>query len=218
MSRKHKAILSIVIILLVIIADQAIKVWVKTHMYLGENIHIADWFQIRFIENNGMAFGWELGGKYFLTSFRIIAVIVIGIYLARCIRTRHTYGHVSNSTGYIVCLSLILAGAAGNIFDCLFYGLVFNNPPYPQVAQFVPWGSGYESFMLGRVVDMFYFPILQWDMPDSWTWLNHVPMLPNAGEHCVFFSPIFNLADASISCAVIWLILFSRRFFRIRHR
>ena len=213
MSRKHKAILSIVIILLVIIADQAIKIWVKTHMYIGESIKIADWFQIRFIENNGMAFGWELGGKYFLTSFRIVAVLFIAYSLVRCIRWGRR-GDYTHSTGFIVCLSLILAGAAGNIFDCLFYGLIFNNPPYPQVAQFVPWGSGYESFMLGRVVDMFYFPLIQWNMPENWTWLNHITFLPSAGEHCVFFSPIFNLADASISCAVIWLVLFSGKYFR----
>ncbi len=205
MSRKHKSILSIALILFVIILDQLIKVWVKTNMYLGESIHITDWFQIRFIENNGMAFGWEMGGKYFLTSFRIVAVILIGIYIFHQIKK-------NASTGFIVCLSLILAGAAGNIFDCLFYGMIFNNPPYPGVAQLVEWGTGYSEFMLGRVVDMFYFPLVEWNMP-QWEWLNKIAFLPDAGEHCIFFSPIFNFADASISCAIVALILFYHKMF-----
>ena len=205
MSRKHKSILSIALILFVIILDQLIKVWVKTNMYLGESIHITDWFQIRFIENNGMAFGWEMGGKYFLTSFRIVAVILIGIYIFHQITK-------NEPTGFIVCLSLILAGAAGNIFDCLFYGMIFNNPPYPGVAQLVEWGTGYSEFMLGRVVDMFYFPLVEWNMP-QWEWLNKIAFLPDAGEHCIFFSPIFNFADASISCAIVALILFYHKMF-----
>lgn len=205
MSRKHKSILSIALILFVIILDQLIKVWVKTNMYLGESIHITDWFQIRFIENNGMAFGWEMGGKYFLTSFRIVAVILIGIYIFHQIKK-------NAPTGFIVCLSLILAGAAGNIFDCLFYGMIFNNPPYPGVAQLVEWGTGYSEFMLGRVVDMFYFPLVEWNMP-QWKWLNKIAFLPDAGEHCIFFSPIFNFADASISCAIVALILFYHKMF-----
>ena len=205
MSRKHKSILSIALILFVIILDQLIKVWVKTNMYLGESIHITDWFQIRFIENNGMVFGWEMGGKYFLTSFRIVAVILIGIYILHQIKK-------NAPTGFIVCLSLILAGAAGNIFDCLFYGMIFNNPPYPGVAQLVEWGTGYSEFMLGRVVDMFYFPLVEWNMP-QWEWLNKIAFLPDAGEHCIFFSPIFNFADASISCAIVALILFYHKMF-----
>jgi signal peptidase II len=205
MSRKHKSILSIALILFVIILDQLIKVWVKTNMYLGESIHITDWFQIRFIENNGMAFGWEMGGKYFLTSFRIVAVILIGIYIFHQIKK-------NAPTGFIMCLSLILAGAAGNIFDCLFYGMIFNNPPYPGVAQLVEWGTGYSEFMLGRVVDMFYFPLVEWNMP-QWEWLNKIAFLPDAGEHCIFFSPIFNFADASISCAIVALILFYHKMF-----
>ena len=205
MSRKHKSILSIALILFVIILDQLIKVWVKTNMYLGESIHITDWFQIRFIENNGMAFGWEMGGKYFLTSFRIVAVILIGIYILHQIKK-------NAPTGFIVCLSLILAGAAGKIFDCLFYGMIFNNPPYPGVAQLVEWGTGYSEFMLGRVVDMFYFPLVEWNMP-QWEWLNKIAFLPDAGEHCIFFSPIFNFADASISCAIVALILFYHKMF-----
>ena len=102
--------------------------------------------------------------------------------------------------GYITCLTLIAAGAAGNIIDCLFYGVIFNNPPYPQVAEFQPWGYGYDEIFYGKVVDMFYFPLIEWDMPH---WMPFY-----SGQHCVFFSPVFNFADAAISCGIIALILF----------
>lgn len=193
---KKKAFVSLIVILSVLVIDQLIKVGVKTGMYLGERIHVTDWFQLVFVENPGMAFGWEIeGGKLFLTLFRMVAVAVIGWYIFKLVKENNT------PLGYIVCLSLVLAGAAGNIVDCLFYGMIFNNPPYPEVAQFVPWGTGYGEFLYGRVVDMFYFPLIEWDMPD-WNWL------PYGGEHCVFFSPIFNFADASISCGIIALMIF----------
>lgn len=193
---KKKAFVSLIVILSVLIIDQLIKVGVKTGMYLGERIHVTDWFQLVFVENPGMAFGWEIeGGKLFLTLFRMVAVAVIGWYIFKLVKDSNT------PLGYIVCLSLVLAGAAGNIVDCLFYGMIFNNPPYPEVAQFVPWGTGYGEFLYGRVVDMFYFPLIEWNMPD-WNWL------PYGGEHCVFFSPIFNFADASISCGIIALMIF----------
>lgn len=193
---KKKAFVSLIIILSVLVIDQLIKVGVKTGMYLGERIHVTDWFQLVFVENPGMAFGWEIeGGKLFLTLFRMVAVAVIGWYIFKLVKDSNT------PLGYIVCLSLVLAGAAGNIVDCVFYGMIFNNPPYPEVAQFVPWGTGYGEFLYGRVVDMFYFPLVEWDMPD-WNWL------PYGGEHCVFFSPIFNFADASISCGIIALMIF----------
>lgn len=192
---KWKAFVSLAIILAVLIIDQIIKVEVKTGMYLGERIHITDWFQLVFVENPGMAFGWEIeGGKLFLTLFRVAAVSVIGWFIVRQVRENAPWG-------YIICLSLVLAGAAGNIIDCLFYGMIFNNPPYPEVAQFVPWGTGYGEFLYGRVVDMFYFPLIEWEMPE-WNWL------PYSGEHCVFFSPIFNFADSSISCGVVALLIF----------
>ena len=179
----------------VLVIDQIIKVCVKTGMYLGERIEITSWFSLVFVENNGMAFGWELwGGKLFLTLFRIVAVILIGWFIHSEIKHRRP-------TGYIVCLTLIAAGAAGNIIDCLFYGLIFNTPPYPGMAQFVPFGDGYGDFLYGKVVDMFYFPLIEWDMPDK-------SFLPYAGEHCVFFSPIFNFADAAISVGIVALILF----------
>ena len=197
MSRKNKYILSIILFLTVLVIDQIIKVNVKTGMYLGERIEITSWFSLVFVENNGMAFGWELwGGKLLLTLFRLIAVGFIGWFIYSEINKRRP-------TGYIVCLTLIAAGAAGNIIDCLFYGLIFNNPPYPQVAELQPWGAGYGEFLYGRVVDMFYFPLIEWDMP---TWMPFYP-----GEHCIFFSPIFNFADAAISCGIIALLLFYRK-------
>lgn len=192
---RKKALVSIIIFIAVLIIDQIIKVEVKTGMFLGERIHITDWFQLVFVENPGMAFGWEIaGGKLFLTLFRIIAVTAIGWFISKEIKE-------NKPMGYIVCLSLIMAGAMGNIIDCLFYGMIFNSPSYPEVAQFVPWGTGYGEFFYGKVVDMFYFPLIEWDMPN-------VLWLPYSGEHCVFFSPIFNFADASISCGIISLILF----------
>lgn len=194
MSQKTKYAISTLLFIAVLVADQIIKVCVKTGMYLGERIEITSWFQLVFVENNGMAFGWELyGGKLFLTLFRLVAVCAIGWFIHKEIQRRRPMG-------YIVCLSLIMAGAAGNIIDCLFYGLIFNNPPHPMVAEFVPWGMGYGELLYGRVVDMFYFPLVEWDMPE---WM---PIY--GGEHCVFFSPVFNFADAAISCGIVALILF----------
>ena len=114
------------------------------------------------------------------------------------------------STGFMVCLSLIAAGAIGNVIDCLFYGEIFTESTHFTVAHTVPWGEGYSGLLTGKVVDMFYFPLIEWDMP-GWTWLNSVPLLPDAHEHCVFFSPVFNFADASISCGVIALLLFHHK-------
>ena len=197
MRRETKQALSAsMLFLLIILADQIIKVAVKTHMYLHQSIHITDWFQILFTENNGMAFGAEFLNKYFLTSFRIVAVSVLIYIIIRNIRR-------GVSWGLLLCLVLITAGAAGNIIDCLFYGLIFNNPPEPIVAEFVPWGTGYESLMMGRVVDMFYFPLVEFDWP-SW-----IPMIGD--KHFIFFSPIFNLADACISCGIVALLLFYRK-------
>ena len=197
MRRETKQALSAsMLFLLIILADQIIKVAVKTHMYLHQSIHITDWFQILFTENNGMAFGAEFLNKYFLTSFRSVAVSVLIYILIRNIRR-------GVSWGLLLCLVLITAGAAGNIIDCLFYGLIFNNPPAPLVAEFVPWGTGYESLMMGRVVDMFYFPLVEFDWP-SW-----IPMIGD--KHFIFFSPIFNLADACISCGIVALLLFYRK-------
>ena len=179
-----------------IVIDQAIKIWVKTSMYMHEMIEITPWFKILFTENRGMAFGMELMDKLFLTSFRIVAVAFLIYIIGRQIKQGIDYL-------FLICLSLILAGATGNIIDCLFYGMVFNNPPAPIVAEFVPWGTGYDTMFYGRVVDMFYFPLVEWNWPD---WLPFC-----GGEHFIFFSPIFNFADACISCGVIIVALFCRK-------
>ena len=193
--RKNQIITAAGISLAAIIIDQIIKIWVKTNMYLHEVIDVTPWFKILFTENRGMAFGMELMDKLFLTSFRIFAVTFLIYIIGKQIRQGIDYL-------FLVCLSLILAGAMGNILDCLFYGMVFNNPPAPLVAEFVPWGTGYDTIFYGRVVDMFYFPLVEWNWPG---WL---PFF--AGEHFIFFSPIFNFADACISCGVIMVVLFCR--------
>ena len=193
--RKNQIITAAGISLAAIIIDQIIKIWVKTNMYMHEVIDVTPWFKILFTENRGMAFGMELMDKLFLTSFRIFAVAFLIYIIGKQIRQGIDYL-------FLVCLSLILAGAMGNILDCLFYGMVFNNPPAPLVAEFVPWGTGYDTILYGRVVDMFYFPLVEWNWPG---WL---PFF--GGEHFIFFSPIFNFADACISCGVIMVVLFCR--------
>ena len=181
-----------------VIIDQAVKIWIKTHFYLGEDLKILPWFHLYFIENNGMAFGMEFGSKLALTLFRIVAVGFLIWYIARI------YGLRSVPRGYLVCLSFVTAGAAGNIFDCVFYGLMFNNPLPPQVASLVPAGGGYAPVFLGRVVDMLYFPLF------SFVWPSWMPFV--GGEHFLFFQPIFNIADAAISCGIIVLVLFYHRY------
>lgn len=195
-TKKLQALTVALIFVGFICIDQVVKVWVKTHMALHESIRITDWFYITFIENNGMAFGMELFDKIFLTSFRLVATLAVGFYIARLIRR-------GVSWGFLICLAFIMTGAAGNIIDCLFYGLIFNDPAWPQVAHFVPFGEGYSTWFYGRVVDMFSFPLFEWDWP-SW-----MPLI--GGKHYLFFSYIFNVADACISCSVIALLLFFRK-------
>ncbi|MBQ7685178.1 MAG: lipoprotein signal peptidase [Bacteroidaceae bacterium] len=197
--KKSQALMVVLLVPLILVVDQAIKIAVKTSMYLHESRRVTDWFYILFTENRGMAFGIELFDKLFLTSFRIVAVVALTWYIVRRIRQGVQWG-------FLVCLTLILAGAAGNIFDCVFYGMVFNDPVPPQVAHIVPWGTGYAPVMMGRVVDMFYFPLVEWDWP-SW-----LPFW--GGEHFIFFSPIFNFADACISCGCIAMILFYYKLVR----
>lgn len=183
------------IVIAILLIDQAIKIWVKTSMSLHESIHVTDWFYITFIENNGMAFGMQLGSKIVLSLFRILAIIALGYYIWLQVRRQ-------SRTGYIVCLSMVLAGAAGNLIDCLFYGLVFNaSSPY-YLSYFVHFGTGYAPFLMGKVVDMFYFPLIETEWP---LWMPFV-----GGDHFVFFSPVFNFADASISVSVVLLLLFYR--------
>lgn len=187
------------IVIAVLVIDQVIKIAVKTGMALHENIHVTDWFYIYFTENAGMAFGMEIFAKLFLTLFRIVAVVLITWYLVRIIRRSQKV-----ASGYIACLSLILAGAVGNIIDCVFYGAVFSASTPSQVAAWVPVGEGYADWLHGKVVDMFYFPIIDTYWPQ---WMPFV-----GGEHFIFFSPIFNFADAAISCGVIAVLLFYSRY------
>ena len=190
--------LAALIIALVIVIDQALKIWVKTHFYYGEEVEITSWFKLLFIENNGMAFGMELGSKLLLTLFRIIASGAFIYYLWRLRNSDDV------PKGYIACIALITAGALGNVIDCIAYGLIFNNPMPPQVAQLFPPDGGYATLFNGRVVDMLYFPLCEWNWPQ---WM---PMI--GGNHFVFFQPIFNIADASLSVSVIVLILFYARY------
>ena len=193
-----KGRIALLIIFLVLIIYQIIKIWIKTHMYWHESIRITDWFYIYFTENSGMAFGMEIFAKLFLTLFRIVAVTVIGWFL-------HKFVKLGMKTGFIVCVSLVLTGALGNIIDSVFYGVLFNESTHSQIASFMPEGGGYASWFHGKVVDMFYFPIIDTNWP---TWMPFV-----GGEHFIFFSPIFNFADAAISCGMIALLLFYNKDF-----
>ena len=191
-----KGRLAALLIVAILLIDQAIKIWVKTSMTLHESIHITDWFYITFIENNGMAFGMQLGSKIVLSLFRVCAIVALGYYIWIEVRRKAR-------TGYIVCLAMVLAGAAGNLIDCMFYGLIFNNSSEFYQSYFVPFGTGYAPFLMGKVVDMFYFPLIETEWPLL------VPFV--GGQHFVFFSPVFNFADASISVSVVILLLFFRK-------
>ena len=189
-----KGWLAAIIIVSVIILDQLLKIWVKTNFFYGEEYVITDWFRLYFIENNGMAFGMEFGSKLLLTWFRIIAVILLIYYLYRI------KDNPKQQIGYIACISLMTAGALGNVIDCIFYGVIFDNPMPPFAAELFPEGGGYGTLFHGRVVDMLYFPLIEWNWPDWMPWIG--------GEHFIFFHPIFNFADAALSVGVITLILF----------
>lgn len=194
----------ILIILLVVVADQALKFYIKTNYYLNEHHNIlGTWFRLHFVENEGMAYGWKFGGvagKMFLTLFRLAAVIFGVWYLRSIIQKKY-------SRGFIICASLIFAGALGNLLDSMFYGLLFEESvPGYNVARFFP-SHGYGSFLHGKVVDMLYFPIITDAHFPKW-----VPIW--GGDDFEFFRPIFNLADASISTGVITILLFQKRFFK----
>ena len=200
MAEKKKGIskgwLSILIIVAILVIDQIIKIAVKTHMCLGESIRITDWFFIDFVENNGMAYGMTFINKLLLSIMRIVLISVIGVYIYKQIRA-------NARTLYIILLSMLVAGATGNIIDSMFYGLIFSaSSPY-YVAYFVPFGSGYSTFLKGKVVDMFHFPLI------NTTWPEWVPFV--GGNEFEFFSPVFNFADACISVAVVALFIFCNK-------
>jgi signal peptidase II len=190
-----KGRLATLIIVAILLIDQAIKIWVKTSMTLHESIRVTDWFYITFIENMGMAFGMQLGSKIVLSLFRVVAIGVLGYYIWQQVKR-------NARTGYLVCLSMVLAGAAGNLIDCMFYGMMFNESSPYYLSYLVDFGTGYAPFLMGKVVDMFYFPLIETEWP---TWMPFV-----GGQHFVFFSPVFNFADASISVSVVLLLLFYR--------
>jgi signal peptidase II len=189
------------IILLVLVIDQTLKVWIKTTMYLGQEFPVfGDWFYIHFTENPGMAFGMEFGGewgKLALSLFRIVAVTGIAYVLFTLPK--------ETPKGLKICGSLILAGAIGNIIDSAFYGVIFNDS-FNQLATFLPEGGGYETFLHGRVVDMFWFPLFHGVFPE---W---VPFW--GGEDFMFFRPVFNVADAAISVGIGLIFIFQKRFFK----
>ncbi len=193
---------SLIIIFLILLIDQVLKIWIKTNMYIGQEYNIfGNWFIIHFTENEGMAFGMKFGGDYgklILSLFRIVAVGAIGWYLYKLIKE-------NTDKLYIICMSLIFAGAIGNIIDSAFYGLIFSES-YFNIAQIFPADGGYGSFLHGKVVDMFYFPIFTGNYP------NWFPIW--GGEDFIFFRPVFNVADSSISVGVVLLIIFQKRFFK----
>ena len=191
-----KGRLAAILVAAIILTDQAIKIWVKTHMALHESIHVTNWFYIAFIENNGMAYGMQLGSKLLLSLFRVGAIGLLSYYLWLPVKR-------NARTRYVLCLSLILAGAIGNLIDCMFYGLVFDASTSYTVAGFLPFGEGYAPFLMGKVVDMFYFPLIVTTYPDWFPFY--------AGEEFIFFSPVFNFADSSITVGVALLILFFRK-------
>lgn len=193
---------AILVIFLILFLDQALKIWIKTHMVIGQEIHLFGRFgMLHFIENNGMAFGMEWGGrpgKLILSIFRIIAIFGIGWYLNGLIKK-------NASTGLIISISAIMAGAIGNIIDSAFYGMIFSESNYNQLAVLFPPEGGYSSFLHGKVVDMFYFPVINTHWPE-WS-----PIRP--GQSLIFFRPVFNLSDTAITCGVFSIVLFQKWIF-----
>lgn len=195
-NKRSKTLIWIVwtIIISVIIADQILKIWIKTHFFLNEDYEITSWFHIHFIQNNGMAFGMDFLNKYLLTGLRLALFGFLVWYIRQlCIRAWAPMG-------YMISIALIAAGAFGNIIDCIFYGEIFTNPYPPIIAELVPWGEGYGGVMQGLVVDMLYFPLF------SFTWPEWIPYF--GGTVFSFFDPVFNIADVAISVGMIAIVIF----------
>lgn len=188
--------MAMIIIIAVLLVDQLTKIWVKTHMHLHECIDITEWFKILFVENNGMAYGMELlGGKLVLSLFRIVAISVLAYYL---------YKEVKRNANrlYVACVAMVWAGAVGNLIDSVFYGMIFNAASPFYVSYFVPFGQGYAPMLMGKVVDMLHFPLIETHYPEWVPWVG--------GNEFVFFSPVFNVADACISVGFVMALLFCR--------
>lgn len=203
--RQKKLFLPIIIIFVLVLLDQALKIWIKTSYEIGSGVEIFSWFQLRFVENNGAAFGMGISpdggfdwGKLLLSLFRVAMIGLLGYYMYRLSRREKPAPR-----GVIVALSLIMAGAIGNLIDSMFYGMIFSESTFSTVAH---WGDGYSGFMMGKVVDMFYFPLFKWDSVPEW-----LSFLVDNENY--FFGAIFNLADAYISIAVVYLLLFQYKFF-----
>lgn len=204
LSKGKKAGLIIALAVVLLVIDQVTKILVKTNMQLGESIPVlGNWFQILFIENEGMAFGMSFGGdigKYILTSFRLILSVLLFVYV------RHLLLKKDAPVGVLLGLTAIMTGAVGNLIDCMFYGLIFEPSSYTHVASAVPFGDGYGKFFLGKVVDMLYFPIINTHWPD---W---VPF--KGGESLIFFRPIFNIADSCVTVGALYLLIFKWKYFQ----
>lgn len=204
MKRLTKAQIVTIIVIALLILDQVVKIWIKTHMTIDESIAVfGEWFYLRFIENPGAAYGMTIGGSYgklILSLFRIGAIGVLIYYIARWIKR-------GAPMGVIVGFSFILAGAVGNMLDSIFYGVIFSESTFYDVAQLVGWGEGYSSLLHGNVVDMLYCPIIEIEQMPSW-----VPIW--GGEPYTFFSPIFNIADSYVTCGFAYLLIFQRSFFK----
>jgi len=194
---------ALIIIFIILVLDQVFKFWIKTHMMIGQEYQvIGNWFLLHFTENEGMAFGMSIGGEFgklILSIFRIIAVGAIGYYLYHLSKKKANFG-------LMLAIALILAGALGNIIDSAFYGLIFSHSSYHTVATFLPEDGGYSNFLYGKVVDMLYFPLIKGNFPD---WL---PIW--GGQDFIFFRPVFNIADSSITIGVSLLLIFQRKFFK----
>jgi len=197
---------SLIIIFAILVLDQLLKIWIKTSLMVGQEIHvIGNWFILHFTENNGMAFGLDIPGEFgkiSLSLFRIIAMIGIALFIRHLIRNK---AH----TGLIISVSLILAGAIGNIIDSAFYGIIFTDS-WGRVSEIFPENGGYASFLHGRVVDMLYFPIIKGNWPDWFPFWG--------GQTFIFFRPVFNIADSSITIGVAVIMIFQRRFFRLAEK